>query len=188
MTRSAGTEAIQYLFDFQEFFFVVIVIAARNRTVGAGFQLLTEMTNFIIQGLYALDFNVVTFVVINVIERLIDFFDSFFDNVPIAQQFGLENRHILDGIFPEPFLEFRKQLRQVIFFDTPVEFLVFIAVGPIEFIGQVRIPFIVHRQILHVFRHARGHNGTLFVFSMATCFLLVIDPAGVHAILFLHGF
>ena len=48
-SRAALREAGQDFFDFEEFLFVIVIITARDGTVGAGLQLLTEMLDFTVQ-------------------------------------------------------------------------------------------------------------------------------------------
>ena len=48
-SRAALREAGQDFFDFKEFLFVIVIITARDGTVGAGLQLLTEMLDFTVQ-------------------------------------------------------------------------------------------------------------------------------------------
>ena len=48
-SRAALREAGQDFLDFEEFLFVIVIITARDGTVGADLQLLTEMLDFTVQ-------------------------------------------------------------------------------------------------------------------------------------------
>ena len=157
LSRPAGAETVQNFFDFQEFFLIIKVVTAGKAAVGAFFQLLPEFFDFHVQRFHAFDFDIMTLIVVDIIEGMVDFLDFLPDPVPGGEKLGLENGHILDGIFPETLLEFRKQPGQVVFLDTAEDFLVFIAVGPVHVGGKVRVRLVVKSQVLQVMGHAFGH-------------------------------
>ena len=94
------------------------------------------------------------FIVVDVIERMIDLFYLLLNPVPGGKKLGLKNRHVLDRIFPESLLEFWQKARQVILLNTAEDFLVFIPVSAIHISGKVRIRLIMKGKILKIAGHA----------------------------------
>ncbi len=145
------------------------------------------MFDFIIERLHALDFDVVALVVIDVIEGAVDFLDALPDDVSISQELGLENRHVLDGILPQPLLELRQQLGQVVFLDSPIELFVFIAVRRVQLVGEVRVALIVLSEVIEILRHAGGHGAAMAFFLRDAAIFFSGNPAIVFVLLVVHG-
>ena len=82
-------------------------------------------------------------IVVDVVERAVDFLNALPDDIAIREELRLEYRHILNRILTKSLLEFRQQFRQIIFANAAVELLVLAPVCAVQLVRKIRVTFIM---------------------------------------------